>query len=412
MYKDENNSNSASGPVGPRSNGISPIKIIFIILLCFIVLLAYKTYTKISGFLSFVSGEIDSVSSSIQHSVFSTSGPIPLDDEDEDGMIVNDNPENGSDNVLEEDEGDEATREELPISEEEKNNNGKPPAELSNNTASGNAKNNSAPVPFPRRLNPFEDSLMNVSDGTSGGNYKSVKIDNGYFAGFSKLTLKNEMGITQFVYKDSGIYQYAFFPPEEEYSDDGNISKRIGMAEETFRVLYDRVYGTGSYAKNKNSLLKEQMKFSGSCGMYTDSEWNFVSVDGYSYGCNKYGFTVIPDNAADKQGILSGDPSEIGQASLFARRLKKAKKLQQEMQRSGNASQMDSIYYKGYFEVPLSSPKQCKIRIVGIKGSTEKDLFSGTSTPGGKIRITRLKKELDKVRFFVDGKLIKEEDVK
>ena len=105
-----------SGPIGTHK-GISPLKIIFIILLCLIALLAYKTYSKISGFLSFVSGEIDAVSSSIQHFGFSTSVPVSLDDENQNGLIIEDN---SAESLDDENDGEEAVRVELPLPGEDK----------------------------------------------------------------------------------------------------------------------------------------------------------------------------------------------------------------------------------------------------------------------------------------------------
>ena len=309
------NSYGNSGPIGTHK-GISPLKIIFIILLCLIALLAYKTYTKISGFLSFVSGEIDAVSSSIQHFGFSTSGTVPLDEDNENGMIIEDN---SAASLDDENDGEEAVRVELPIPGEEKKEQSSGDTENTSEDDSKSVENvaNAAdtaentesevpPAPFPRTLNPFEDSLMTESqDILNGGNYQSIKINDGYFKGFTKLTLKNSLGITQFIQKDGGIYQYAFFPPAETYSDAGTESQRGGIANETFRVLYDRVYGDGAYSKNKSQIYKKQLEFASVCGINKAQQWHFISIDGYSYGCNKYGFTVLPDQAADRQGIIT-----------------------------------------------------------------------------------------------------------
>ena len=310
-----------SGPIAAQRKGISPTKVIFIILMFFVAMLAYKTYKKIAGFLSFVSGEIDAVSSTVQHSVFSTSGPIPLDDEDEDGMIINDNPEN-NDNVSEEDEGDEATREELPRQDEEKGGDS-PIANVSNSSVSDvseaieaaknnvsankSTENNIPPVPFPRKLNPFEKSFLGESDDTSsGGNYQAVKLNYGYFNGYSKLTLRNSLGTTQFIHKDNEIFQYVFFPSAEKFADVGMEIDRRNIVIETFSMLYDQVHGDGQYEKNKNNIRSKFFEFVSVCSSYKGRQWHFTSIDGYSYGCNQYGFTVLSDQAADMPGTISG----------------------------------------------------------------------------------------------------------
>lgn len=344
------------GPIGTHK-GISPLKIIFIILLCLIALLAYKTYSKISGFLSFVSGEIDAVSSSIQHFGFSTSGPVSLDDENQNGMIIEDN---SAESLDDENDGEEAVRVELPIPGEDKDKAknakgtsaaGTPETENTDfgeteniaqtaaNPEEANATEDNAnpPDPFPRKLNPFEDSLMGM-DTSNGGNYKSEKIADGYFKGFTKLTLQNSLGTTQFIQKDGGIYQYAFFPPAGNFAETGTESQRGGIANETFRVLYDRVYGDGAYSKNKSQIYRKQLEFSSVCGIHKSQQWHFISVDGYSYGCNKYGFTVLPDQATDKQGIITVPDKSAAISKRRAKFMENLRKAQQAQQ-SGNAPQ-------------------------------------------------------------------------
>lgn len=323
-----------SGPISAQKKGIPLTRIIFIVILCIALILGYKIYSKVSGFLTFVSGEIDAVSSSIQHFGFSTSGPIPLDENNENGMIIEDNSSATMDN---EEDGEEATRIELPAPSEERkmpkneagnsfeyansavsNSDGKKDTDSENHenteketneatdtvSDNQNTENDVPPAPFPRKLNPFEDSLMGM-DTSNGGHYKSEIISDGYFKGFTMLTLQNSLGITQFIQKDGEIYQYAFFPPAETYSEAGTESQRGGIANETFRVLYDKVYGDGAYSKNKSQIYKKQLEFASVCGIHKAQQWHFVSIDGYSYGCNKYGFTVLPDQAADRQGIIT-----------------------------------------------------------------------------------------------------------
>ena len=336
-----------SGPIGTHK-GISPLKIIFIILLCLIALLAYKTYSKISGFLSFVSGEIDAVSSSIQHFGFSTSGPVSLDDENQNGMIIEDN---SAESLDDENDGEEAVRVELPIPGEDKDKAqnakgtsaaGTPETENTDFGETENIAQTAAnidgteatednaipPAPFPRKLNPFEDSLMGM-DTSNGGHYKSEIISDGYFKGFTMLTLQNSLGITQFIQKDGGIYQYAFFPPAETYSEAGTESQRGGIANETFRVLYDRVYGDGAYSKNKSQIYKKQLEFASVCGIHKAQQWHFVSIDGYSYGCNKYGFTVLPNQAADRQGIITVSAKSAAISRRRAKFMENLRKAQQ-----------------------------------------------------------------------------------
>lgn len=325
-----------SGPIAAQKKGIPLTRIIFIVILCIALILGYKIYSKVSGFLTFVSGEIDAVSSSIQHFGFSTSGPIPLDENNENGMIIEDNSPATMNN---EEDGEEATRIELPAPSEERkmpkneagnsfeyansavsNSDGKKDTDSENHenteketneatdtvSDNQNTENDVPPEPFPRRLNPFEDSLMGDSQDINGGRYKSIKLTDGYFKGFTKVSLKNSLGITKFVQKDGGIYQYVFLPPREKFAEAGTESQRGGIANETFRVLYDKVYGEGECAKNMDKLRQARTDFVFRCSNYKGRLWHFMTIDGYSYGCNKYGFTVLPAQSANKSGIISG----------------------------------------------------------------------------------------------------------
>ena len=172
--------------------------------------------------------------------------------------------------------------------------------------STANQKNEYNPRPVPRRTNPFEDTLMNdVVEMEYGGSFKSANILDGYFKGLSKIAVKNSFGIKELVFKGFDIYQFSFFPPVRKYAVTELESYRNKTAFQAFPTLYDIVHGDGKFGKNKENLKNHRVRFSNECATYKEGEWKFFPIDGFSYGCSKYGFTVIPDEAVGKPGILN-----------------------------------------------------------------------------------------------------------
>ena len=357
MDRYENSRYSDSGPVR-RYKLISPVNTVLIMLLCIIVMLAYRS--RICSFLSFVSSSINNVSVPEQHLSCSAPGSAPVDKENEDSMAAGE--KSAGDNA-DKDESSAAAHTEQPSPEESEDPDDKEARKMAHTGLSYDEaeplqenENYASPSPFPRRLDSSEYKMTPDSGSISkGGYYRSSRIGYGYFKEFTKFSLKDNDGIKQFIHREGEVFQYAFFPQADNYAYAGTETKRRETASEAFSVLYDRVYGDGEYLKNKNRISGKQFQFASICSFYKMVHWHYVSAGGYSYGCNRYGFTVLPDQAADKPGIINGMNAETAGYFIKKGRLFTNIRRMQQVQRSGSDRQIHSIFYLVVFEVPRSA---------------------------------------------------------
>ena len=291
----ENLRGENAGPVGkPASTPF--FKIFAIVFFISITALSYVTYKKISQFLSFLTGEIDSVTAPFKYGNFSSSGTYPIPEEDE-----NENDEAAAEAVhIQEDEGEEAERTEISAEDSAEQ------SRLESSASAASADSTAEPVssvfgqdaensprPFPRTMNSVESAGMSAA-GTAA---------DGFFKGLNEFSMQdNIIGLTKIVFKDSKVYQFSLYPKEELY-ENADEEKSAGTAAESFNVIIKKVQGAYYYNSKKDIILAFRDSFVKACLANRKNVWKYAELDGYAYGCSGRGFNAVAVNALGKPGI-------------------------------------------------------------------------------------------------------------
>lgn len=289
--KDINGENT--GPVGkPASTPF--FKIFAIIFFISITVLSYVTYKKISQFLSFLSGEINSVTAPFKYGTFSSSGTYPVPEEEDD---INEETEPVTAHIPE-DEGEEAERTEISTVTPEDEQSGSDTVTgsdnsqaHSNSTEDGTPEN--SPRAFPRAMNPVESAGMKAA----------TTVKDGFFKGMNEFSIHDSIGITRFIFMDTKVYQFSLYPAAEHYKNAATEEKRAGVAADSFDSIIKKVQGAYYYNSKKDIILSFRNSFVKACLNNRKDIWKYAELDGYAYGCNDSGFNAVAVNALGQPGV-------------------------------------------------------------------------------------------------------------
>ena len=338
--KDSGSSHLKNDPV-QKPKKVSIAKIILIICILSTAVFSYMLYKKVSGFLHFLTGEIDAVTAPFKYGNFTTTGPFPLpsDDDENEGnqMIQQEAPWNAESQS--EAEGEEAERIEIPADENSKDNVSKTGLNENDETAYDKKTENKEPAdsfnalseeinevmqpasktntekismktkeqysaddltPFPRQLTPFELSLFKESSLASKDDNSPYEIiKDGIFAGCGRYKMEDSLGRTFITHKGKNIYKFSFFPTKYILQKD---KEREIVAGAAFKTLIKQVYGEKYYEENKERLEKVRKSFAKTCSETRTWSWRVSLFENYDFGCCADGFVVFSKEAEGKKG--------------------------------------------------------------------------------------------------------------
>ena len=320
--KDSGSSHLKNDPVDPvqKPKKVSIAKIILIICILSTAVFSYMLYKKVSGFLHFLTGEIDAVTAPFKYGNFTTAGPFPLpsDDDDNEGnqMIQQEAPWNAESQS--EAEGEEAERIEIPAAESangseaalkensdayKKSEKASPADYFGDLSEKNSAKTESSAdnlTPFPRQLTSFELSQLNKLAQTGKNENTSYEIiKDGIFAGCGRYKMEDGLGRTFFTHKGKNVYKFAFFPAKYLLQDDKERELAAGTA---FLTIIKKVYGDKYYEEHKEKIEKAKKSFAKACSETITKERKVAFFENYDFACCADGFAVFSKESEFKKG--------------------------------------------------------------------------------------------------------------
>lgn len=238
-------------------------KILLFGILLIVAITSYAIYRKVSRFISFLTNEIDAFVSPIKYNSFNQSPvySLPSEDEAEDTAL---NTEEDIGEII----GEEAIKTEIPAAPKQ--------AEEVNIYS----KNMQKPAAFVRKLNNLELSELSA-------NSKAVQA--GFFQGLQYKAIKDNLALTEIVFKDNEVFHFAYRPSYDIYENQTDSELKEGVISETIDMLAQKVQGQKYIYANKN-FDEFKQKFTKACLGLTDSNMHYALLDDYAYGCSIKGF--------------------------------------------------------------------------------------------------------------------------